>query len=145
MWHCTKKHLHVQIIYLYAHCKTEEANRFSLKNPYFRESPYFVHWYNFTSYLRVWIWRKFLTCYRSGLLERMPLMERARNGNGEAITNGDTGMDGEDDLVDTEEMDRPKHIKKAEVAICLCPINVSNVFKVCLHQSNICILLNYFV
>ena len=53
--------------------------------------------------------------YRSGLLERMPLMERIRNGNGEAITNGDTGIDGEDDLVDTEEMDRPKQIKKAEV------------------------------
>ena len=53
------------------------------------------------------------------MLERMPLMERVRNGNEEAITNGDTGIDGEDDLVDTEEIDRPKHIKKAEVTICL--------------------------
>lgn len=58
--------------------------------------------------------------FRSGLLERMPLMERLRNGNGEAITNGDTGIDGEDDLVDTEEMDRPKQIKKAEVSQLLC-------------------------
>ena len=46
-------------------------------------------------------------------------MERVSNGNGEAITNGDTGMDGEDDLVDTEEMDRPKQIKKAEVGALL--------------------------
>ena len=49
----------------------------------------------------------------------MPLVERVRNGNGEAITNGDTGMDGEDDLVDTEEVDRPKQIKKAEVGALL--------------------------
>lgn len=42
-------------------------------------------------------------------------MERVRNGTGEAITNGDAGIDGEDDLVDTEEIDRPKQIRKSEV------------------------------
>ena len=52
-------------------------------------------------------------------MERMPLMDRVRDGNGETITNGDPGMDGEDDLVDTEEMDRPKQIKKAEVKFYL--------------------------
>ena len=56
-------------------------------------------------------------------------MEKVRNGTGEAITNGDAGLDAEDDLVDAEELDRPRQIKKAEVRltdyrpethVCLC-------------------------
>ena len=51
-------------------------------------------------------------CDRPGLLERMPLIEKSKSTD--TITNGVNNVDMDDDLVDTDDLPKPKETAKSE-------------------------------